>query len=261
MIWFYVFIGELLGTATLVIFGNGVVATAILKNSKGNTNSSWVMISVGWAFAVFVGVMIAWALGAPGYINPAVAIGEVIADANNSDYDQGLKALFSIPVSLVGAMLGQAFLYVVFLDAYKLEEDHALVLATHSTGPFVRNYRNNFLTELLATFIFVGAFFSIGFVKGKEPDAIGNTNVTAQIALKGLQTLPVAFIILAVGISLGGPTGYAINPARDLGPRIVHYLRYGKTRSSDWEYSWVPVFGPLLGGALAGIIKLLVDVI
>ena len=259
MDWFYVFIGELLGTAILVILGNGVVATAILKNSKGNKNSSWVMISVGWASAIFVAVMITKALGAPGYINPAVAIGDVIADANSSDYDGGLKALFSIPVSLVGAMLGQAFLYVVFLDAYKLEEDHGLVLATHSTGPLIRNYRNNFLTELFATLIFVGAIFSIGLVEGK---GLGDDKeLTKQIALTGLQTLSIAFILLAVGISLGGPTGYALNPARDLGPRIVHHLRYGKTRSSDWAYSWVPVFGPLAGGALAGIIKLLVDVI
>jgi len=251
-VWLDVFLGEFFGTAVLVLFGNGVVATAILKRSLGNANRSWVMITLGWGMAVFVGVMVAAAFGAPGYINPAVAISDIIGTANSGGYDsdggQALKALLSIPVSLLGAMFGQVILYFIYFDAFRMEEDHGAVLGSHSTGPVVKNHRNNFMTEALATFVFVGiivAMLKLGSNDGSNSPYIG-----------ALQTLPVALIVLAVGISLGGPTGYAINPARDLGPRIFHHLVF--KRDSNWGYAWVPVLGPLVGGIGIGFIELLV---
>ena len=251
-VWLDVFLGEFFGTAILVLLGNGVVANAILKRSLGNANHNWAMITFGWSMAIFAGIMAAKAFGAVGYINPAIAIADVIGKADSRGYNvddgQALQALLSIPVSLFGAMFGQLLLYFIYFDAFRKEEDYGVVLSAHSTGPVVKNYKNNFITEALATFVFVGLLVAMSKIDNK--DSSNNPFIGA------LQTLPSALIVFAIVISLGGPTGAAINPARDLGPRIFHHLVF--KRDSNWGYAWVPIFGPLVGGMGIGVIELFV---
>ena len=228
-----IFTSELIGTALLILFGNGVVANVVLKHTKGN-NSGWIVITFGWAMAVFIGVFVSSKVSGA-HLNPAVTI--------------ALAYLGKVQLSLVpqyiggqflGAMLGQLFVYFAYRQHYFATDDTGGKLATFSTAPAMRNYVSNFITETIGTFILV---FTVLFI-------IAPSNI-----LGSLDALPVAFIVLAIGLSLGGPTGYAINPARDLGPRIMHaILPIGKKGSSDWAYSWVPVVGPIVGALLAAIV-------
>ncbi len=230
------FVAELLGTALIIIFGDGVVANVLLKNSKGN-NGGWIVIAFGWAMAVFIAVYVS-AAASGAHLNPAVTL----ALAYLGKFDWSLVPSYLL-AQLLGGMLGALLVWAVYRQHYDATEDPDLQLATFCTGPAIRNYPQNFLTELLATFIFVIAILYIP----KPIDAEG-----LAFGLGALDALPVALLVLGMGLSLGGPTGYAINPARDLGPRIMHFILPIKgKRDSDWAYSWVPVLGPIAGALLA----------
>lgn len=230
------FVAELLGTALIIIFGDGVVANVLLKNSKGN-NGGWIVIAFGWAMAVFIAVYVS-AAASGAHLNPAVTL----ALAYLGKFDWSLVPGYLL-AQLLGGMLGALLVWAVYRQHYDATEDPDLQLATFCTGPAIRNYPQNFLTELLATFIFVTAILFIS----KPMDASG-----LAFGLGALDALPVALLVLGMGLSLGGPTGYAINPARDLGPRIIHFILPIKgKRDSDWAYSWVPVLGPTAGALLA----------
>ena len=234
------FVSEILGTAVLLLLGAGVVATAILPKSKG-FNGGWLLINFGWGFAVFAGVYVAYKSGA--HINPAVTLGLLVADLPFATVgDQVIEPTFANMMvywaaQLIGAFIGAVLAFVAFKKHFDEDADPATKLGVFSTGPAIRSYSWNFLTELIATFVLV--FWVIA--SGKTPTGLG--------------PLAVSLIVVGIGASLGGPTGYAINPARDLGPRIAHFVLPIKGKgSSDWAYSWVPVLGPLVGGALAGLV-------
>ncbi len=230
------FVAELLGTALIIIFGDGVVANVLLKNSKGN-NGGWIVIAFGWAMAVFIGVYVS-AAASGAHLNPAVTL----ALAYLGKFDWSLVPGYLL-AQLLGGMLGALLVWAVYRQHYDATTDADLQLATFCTGPAIRNYPQNLLTECLATFIFVVAILFIA----KPTDATGQS-----FGLGALDALPVALLVLGMGLSLGGPTGYAINPARDLGPRIMHFILPIKgKRDSDWAYSWVPVLGPVTGALLA----------
>ena len=226
------FVSELIGTATLIILGGGVVATAILTKSKG-LGGGWLLITVGWGLAVFGGVSVAYASGA--HLNPAVTVGLVVAGS----FTQGVgAALAYIAAQLIGAFIGAVIVWLAFKKHFDAETEPGTILGVFSTGPEIRAYGWNLVTEVVGPFVLV--FSVIAFSKGGTPSELG--------------ALPVTLIVVAIGSSLGGPTGYAINPARDLGPRIAHaVLPIPGKGSSDWGYSWVPVVGPMIGGGLAGL--------
>lgn len=231
-----VFVSELLGTAMLLLLGGGVVANAILPKTKGY-DGGWLMINFGWGLGVFAGVFVAFKSGA--HINPAVTIGLL---ANGADeFAPGVDASIInagvyIAAQTLGAFIGAVLCWIAYKDHFAQEADPAVKLGVFSTGPELRNYVSNFITEVIATFVLV--FVVIAF--GSTPNQLG--------------PLAVALLVVGLGASLGGPTGYAINPARDLGPRIAHaILPIPGKGSSDWAYSWVPIAGPIVGGVLAGL--------
>ncbi len=225
----------------LLLLGAGVVANAVLAKTKGNAGG-FLMINFGWGLAVFAGVTVSYASGA--HLNPAVTIGLVTNGA--TEFGQGvpvnlLSILGYMGAQLVGAFIGAVLAFLAYKQHFDEEPDAGTKLAVFSTGPGIRGYGWNVVTEVLGTFVLV--FVVIGFGRA-EPGA----------GLAALGALPVALLVVGIGASLGGPTGYAINPARDLGPRLAHAVLPIKGKgSSDWGYSWVPVVGPLIGGALAGL--------
>lgn len=233
-----IFTSELIGTALLILLGNGVVCNVVLKNTKGN-NSGWIVITFGWAMAVFIGVFVSSKVSGA-HLNPAVTaalayLGKISADT----IPQYLSGQF------LGAMLGQLAVWATYRQHYLATEDTGAKLATFSTGPAIRNYFQNFISEAIGTFVLV---FAVLFI------------IAPSNSLGALDALPVAFIVLAIGLSLGGATGYAINPVRDLAPRIMHaLLPIGKKGPSDWAYSWVPVLGPIIGGLLAAVVFQLIS--
>jgi glycerol uptake facilitator protein len=227
---------EIIGTALLILFGNGVVMAAILNKSKGE-GGGWVLITFGWGFAVMVG---AYAVGQfdGAALNPAVTLGLWIHGTIN-----GTHAVDQWIGEIIGATIGQVLAVLTYWKHFEATEDKATKLACFSTGPAIRDLKWNFVTEVIGTMALMLGILAL-------TDA-GNGFVIAN----GLGTLLVAFLVVAIGMSLGGPTGYAINPTRDLMPRIVHTLLPipGKG-DSDWGYAWVPVLGPLVGGAIGAII-------
>lgn len=228
-----IFTSELIGTAILILLGNGVVANVVLNKTKGN-NSGWIVITFGWAMAVFVGVFIS-SKASGAHLNPAVTLALAYLGKIAPEL-----ILQYIGGQMLGAMLGSLLVVLAYRQHYTATEDMAGKLATFSTGPAIRNPVYNLLTEAIGTFVLV---FAVLFI------------IAPANSLGALDALPVAFIVLAIGLSLGGPTGYAINPARDLGPRIMHaILPIGKKGSSDWQYAWVPVVGPVIGGVLAAMV-------
>ncbi|MGC4232970.1 MAG: MIP/aquaporin family protein [Niabella sp.] len=228
-----IFTSELIGTAILIVLGNGVVANVVLSKTKGH-NSGWIVITFGWAMAVFAGVFIS-SKASGAHLNPAVTLALVWL----AKIEPGLILQY-ISGQMLGAMLGSLLVWLIYKQHYSQTEDTVAKLATFSTIPAIRNPFHNLLTETLATFIFILAVLFI---------------IAPDNSLGALDALPVALLVLAIGLSLGGATGYAINPARDLGPRIMHaILPIGKKGSSDWAYSWVPVVGPVTGGILAAIV-------
>jgi glycerol uptake facilitator protein len=231
------FIAEIAGTAILIVLGDGVVANVILSKTKG-FNGGLISITIGWAMAVFVGVYVS-AAGSGAHLNPAVTI----ALAYAGKFEWSLVPQY-IAAQMIGAMLGALLVWLAYKQHFDETPDADTKLGVFCTAPARRNSMHNFLTELIGTFVFMFAVLSIT----KSSSSLGS-----------LDALPVALVVLAIGLSLGGPTGYAINPARDLGPRIMHFLLPIKNkRDSDWGYSWIPVLAPVAGGLLAVLIYNLV---
>ncbi|NQD87572.1 aquaporin family protein [Paenarthrobacter sp. CM16] len=234
-----VFLSEVFGTMMLTLLGCGVVANVALKGTKGN-NGGFLMVTWGWGIAVFAGVFVAAKSGA--HLNPAVTLGLLVN--GKAEYAPDVAVTFASTLTYFGAELLGAFLgAVVCWLAYKQHFDEeplaANKLGTFSTGPAIRSTPWNLITEIIGTFVLVFVILTFG----GTPHQLG--------------PLAVALLVVGIGVSLGGPTGYAINPARDLGPRIAHALLPIKGKgSSDWAYSWVPVVGPLVGGALAGLVAM-----
>ena len=232
-----VFVSEVFGTGLLLLLGAGVVANVILPKNKG-FNGGWLLINFGWGLAVFAGVYAAWRSGA--HLNPAVTLGLLANGAE--EYAPGVpvdtaSTLTYLAGEMVGAFLGAILAFLAYKKHFDEDADAATKLAVFSTGPAIRSYGWNLVTEAIGTFVLV--YIVIQF---------GNTPT-------GLGPLAVALLVVGIGASLGGPTGYAINPARDLGPRIAHaLLPINGKGSSDWSYSWVPVVGPIIGGVVAGLV-------
>ncbi len=224
---------ETIGTAILILLGDGVVAATLLARSKAE-NGGWIVITFGWAMGVAMAV---YAIGAfsGGHLNPAVTIGfAVIGVTDWSDVPAYLAGEFS------GAFIGAVLVWVAYLNHWRPTEDPGLKLAVFCTAPAIRNTVNNLLTEIIGTFLLVFVVLAFGSAAG--------------IADSGLTPLLVGLLVLGIGLSLGGPTGYAINPARDLAPRIAHaILPIPGKGPSDWSYSWIPVVGPIVGGILGAL--------
>jgi glycerol uptake facilitator protein len=234
------FTAELIGTMFLILLGAGVVANVILKGTKGNAGG-WMVITTGWALAVFVGVVVAGPYSGA-HLNPAVSVGLAIA---------GKFAWSEVPMyiaaQVLGAMLGAFLAWCIYRDHFNETSDPDTVLAVFSTGPAIRNTTFNLLSEIIGTFVLLFVVFYFTEAEIKDP--------RSPIGLGSLGAIPVAFLVWAIGLSLGGTTGYAINPARDLGPRIVHAILPIKHKgSSNWKYAWVPIIGPVIGAAVAALL-------
>jgi glycerol uptake facilitator len=229
------FLGEFLGTMMLVLLGNGVVAGVLLKKSKAE-GSGWIVITAGWAFAVMAGVFTAIACGSSdAYLNPAVTLGFAVRAGNFG------KLAPYVAAQLLGALAGAALVWLHFLPHWKETPDAAAKLACFCTGPAIRSMIPNLLSEVIGTFVLV---FVVGAIFSKSVAAPGPGSLGPYL---------VGSLVWGIGLSLGGTTGYAINPARDLGPRLAHtILPVAGKGGSDWSYAPIPVFGPLCGGALAG---------
>ncbi|GAA0648040.1 MIP/aquaporin family protein [Streptomyces thermocarboxydovorans] len=231
-----VFVGEIIGTAILILFGAGVVAAVVLNYSKAK-DAGWVVIAFGWGFGVMAGAYTAAPLSG-GHLNPAVTLGIAI---DTGDWDQ---VHIYVAGQMVGAMLGAFLCWLVYYAQFRAnaEEDIAQpTLGIFSTSPTIRQPVANLVTEIIATIALVLPILAFGLTKG--------------LGESGTAILIVSFLVVGIGLSLGGPTGYAINPARDLGPRIVHsLLPIPNKGTSDWEYAWVPVVGPMIGAALSGLL-------
>jgi len=224
------FFAEFFGTAMIIVFGGGVVANVVLNKTKGS-NSGWIVITFGWAVGVFTGVLIAAPVSGA-HLNPAVTLALVLAHK----FSATLMPLY-ITAQMLGAMFGAGLVWLAYKKHFDATDNADYKLAVFSTIPNIRSYWYNVITEVIGTYVLVLAVLYMA-----EP----------EVGLGSLNALPVAIVVLGIGLSLGGPTGYAINPARDLGPRIMHFILpiHGK-RDSDWKYSWVPVLGPMLGATLA----------
>jgi glycerol uptake facilitator protein len=240
------FAAELIGTMFLILLGNGVVANVVLKSTKGN-GSGWIVISTGWALSVFTGVVIA-APYSGAHLNPAVTLG--LAFVGKFAWD---KVGFYILAQLLGAMTGALLVWLVYKPHFDRTEDPLSQLAVFSTGPAIRQPVANLFSEAVGTFVLIFVVFYFTSPElGDEKTPIG---------MGALGAIPVSFLVWGIGLSLGGTTGYAINPARDLGPRIIHALIPIKNKChSDWAYAWVPVLGPVLGAAAAALLYMLLQV-
>ena len=240
------FFAEMVGTAILVLLGDGVVANVVLKQSKGH-NSGWIVISTGWGLAVFVGVY-SVALISGAHINPAISVG--LAVAGNFPW---AEVPIYIAAQMIGAFIGAVLVWLTYLPHWVETEDQATKLIVFATAPAIRDTKANFIAEVIGTFMLM---FGVFLIKGAALEP--TTHHAVPINLGAIGALPVAFLVWAIGLSLGGPTGYAINPARDLGPRFAHaVLPIPDKGGSDWGYSWVPVAGPLVGTVIAALLFLL----
>jgi glycerol uptake facilitator protein len=239
------FTAELIGTMFLILLGAGVVANVILKGTKGYSGG-WMVITTGWALAVFVGVVVAGPYSGA-HLNPAVSIALAIA---------GKFKWEDVPIyilaQLLGSMLGAFMCWLIYKDHFDATNDPDVQLAVFSTGPAIRNTTFNLLSEIIGTFVLLFVVFYFTEAQIETPKT--------RIGLGSLGALPVAFLVWAIGLSLGGTTGYAINPARDLGPRIIHSLLPIKQKgSSNWKYAWIPVVGPLIGATIAALLYICLD--
>ena len=227
------FLFEMIGTSFLILLGDGVVANVVLNRTKGN-NSGWIVITFGWGIAVFVGVYIS-AAHSGAHLNPAVTIAMAVAEKF-----EWAKVPVYIAGQFAGAMVGAFLVWVSYKKHFDETADKDAKLSVFCNSPAIPNTFYNLATEIIATFALV---FGVLFISG------------ADMKLGSLDALPVALLVLGIGLCLGGPTGYAINPARDLGPRIMHALLPIKDkRDSNWRYSWIPVIGPVIGGVLAALL-------
>ena len=239
------FIAELAGTSLLILLGNSVVANVILNKTKGN-GSGWIVITTGWALAVFVGVIVAGPYSGA-HLNPAVTLS--LAIAGKFDW---MQAPLYILAQMLGAMLGSFLVWYQYKDHFDADNEPGIIQAVFCTAPAIRNNGRNFVCEVLGTFVLLFTIFHFtdaAFGEDKTPVGLGS-----------LGAIPVAFLVWAIGLSLGGTTGYAINPARDLGPRIMHALLPVKGKGgSGWDYAWIPVAGPLAGAAIAAWLSIAIN--
>jgi len=241
------YIAEFIGTAILLLLGMGVVANVNLKKTIGSGQTPWVLITSAWGFAVFVAVFITGQFSGA-HLNPAVTIGLAVAGKFSWDLVVGY-----VLAQLLGAMAGSWLAYILYIDHYRATQDVDVVRSTFCTGPAIRNFKNNLFSEAIGTFMLV---FGVLFIAGPSISVPGVT--VENFGIGSLDALPVGILVWVIGMGLGGTTGYAINPARDLGPRLVHHLIPRKSKNSDWGYAWIPVIGPFIGGACAGLLYLVV---
>jgi glycerol uptake facilitator protein len=241
-----IFTAELVGTAILILFGDGVVAAVLLARSKAE-NAGWIVITTGWALAVAMAV---YAVGqfSGAHINPAVTISFALTDSFNVQWGDVHKYLLG---QFAGAFIGAVLVFLAYLPHWRPTEDPGLKLAVFSTAPAIRNYRQNLVTEIIGTFILI--FGVLAIVEHFSTNVIEDEQLQSALST-AFPPLLIGLLVWAIGLSLGGPTGYAINPARDLGPRIAHaVLPIPGKRDADWGYAWVPVVGPIIGGSLGAI--------
>ncbi len=239
------FVAEIIGTFFLMLLGCGVNANVVLTGTKGN-GSGWIVITTGWAFAVYIGVLIASPYSGA-HINPAVTVG--LAAAGEFPWSE---VPGYIAAQFIGAMFAAFIVWLMHKDHFNATREPAAKLAVFSTSPAIPNKALNLLGEIVGTFVLVFAVLYFTDANIKDSDQI--------IGLGSLGALPVAFVVWGIGLSLGGTTGYAINPARDLGPRIMHAILPIRDKGSNhWEYSWIPVIGPTIGGVIAAILALLLN--
>lgn len=239
------FIAEIIGTFLLILLGGGVVANVILNKTKSN-DTGWMVISTAWGLAVYVGVAVA-APYSGAHLNPAITIGLAVAEK----FEWALVPSY-ILAQFIGAMLGALIVWLFYKDHFDATEDQDTKKAVFCTSPAIRNPINNLFSEVVGTFtlVFVVLYFTNATI----------TDTETVIGLGSLGALPVAFLVWGIGLSLGGTTGYAINPARDLGPRIMHAIMPIKGKGgSDWGYAWIPVVGPIIGAVLAALLMLLLS--
>lgn len=235
------FIAELMGTFLLILLGNGVVANVVLKNTKGH-DSGWIVITTGWALAVFVGVVVAGPHSGA-HINPAVSVGLAAA----GKFDWALVPIYILG-QLIGAAMGALTVWIFYRSHYEISTDPISIRATFCTHPEIRHKTNNFMSELIGTFVLI---LVVLYITGASLEDPSNT----PIGLGSLGAIPVAFLVWAIGLSLGGTTGYAINPARDLSPRIVYSALFRNgDHDPDWDYGWIPSIAPMVGAILAGVL-------
>jgi glycerol uptake facilitator protein len=239
------FLSEVVGTAMLLLLGGGVVACTALTKSKGN-GTGFLFVNFGWGLAVFAGVLVAQKSGA--HLNPAVTLGIAAQSiAQGKAVDWATVGIYLI-AQLIGAFIGAVLCWLAYKQHFDEEPDPATKLGVFSTGPAIRNTAWNLVTEIIATFVLVFVILAAG--------GWGDAGTKTPAGLGWLSALGVALLVVGIGASLGGPTGYAINPARDLGPRIAHAVLPIKGKGgSDWSYSWIPVVGPIVGGVVAGLLS------
>ncbi|MCL4639798.1 MULTISPECIES: MIP/aquaporin family protein [Olivibacter] len=240
------FIAELLGTMILILLGGGVVANVVLKGTNGHS-SGWIVITTGWALAVFTGVVIAGPYSGA-HLNPAVTLAMILSD--NLSW---ATACSYVLAQFIGAMTGAFLVWLMYKDHFDETEDAGAKQAVFCTSPALRNLPINLISEIIGTFVLIIAVF---FFKDGE---IAIDDTKTPIGLGSIGAIPVAFVVWVIGLSLGGTTGYAINPARDLGPRIMHAILPIKNKAGfNASYAWVPVIGPLIGAALAYVVYIIV---
>ena len=238
------YIAEFIGTAILLFLGNGIVANVSLNKTKASKQMTpWILITTAWGLAVFTAAFITGQFSGA-HLNPAVTIGLAFAGKFSTELICGY-----IISQLLGGIFGSWLVYIIYIDHYRETSDESSVMGTFCTSPAIRNYKNNFFSELMGTFVLV-----FGVLYMAKPNIIIEGTSVENFGIGALEALPVGLLVWVIGLSLGGTTGYAINPARDLGPRITYQILPRKNKISDWAYSWVPVLGPLCGGALAGLL-------
>ena len=237
------YLAEFIGTFFLLLLGAGVVANVNLKNTIAEGQTPWVLITSAWGFAVFVGVFISGQFSGA-HLNPAVTIGLAVADKFSWALVPGY-----ILAQVLGTMMGSWICYITYIDHYRATQDEAAIRSTFCTGPAIRNLKNNFFSEFIGTFVLV---FGVLFIAVPNIEIEGV--MVENFGLGALEAFPVALLVWVIGMALGGTTGYAINPARDFGPRLVYQLLPRKNKDADWPYAWIPILGPIAGGAFAGLI-------
>jgi glycerol uptake facilitator protein len=231
-------LGEFIGTAVLILLGNGVVGGVLLAGSKAE-NAGWIAITTGWGLAVFAGVAVAISIGdTDAHLNPAFTVASVLMTGHPE------RLLTYIPAQILGAMLGAVLVWLLFLPHWEPTKDAGKKLACFSTGPAIRSFGSNFLSEVIGTFVLV-----------LVASALVSHRLAPGGVAPGLGPILVGAVVWSIGLSLGATTGYAINPARDFGPRLAHsFLPIAGKGSSDWSYAWVPIFGPITGGMAAALV-------
>jgi glycerol uptake facilitator protein len=234
------FMAEMIGTMLLILLGDGVVANVLLNDTKGN-NGGWIVITTAWGLAVYVGVVVAGPYSGA-HLNPAVTIGLAIAGKF-----PWASVMPYIVAQMLGAFLGALLVWLMYYNHFQRDNKPDSILAVFCTGPAIRNYASNIISEIIGAFVLV---FTVFYIAGAQI-----TPTKTPIGLGSVGALPVALLVWVIGLSLGGTTGYAINPACDLGPRIIHFIVPIKSKgTSDWSYAWIPVLGPIVGAAIAAVL-------